>query len=96
MEKVGIEDREIKSDIKKIPVSSPQAQEPAKVNRVFRPKINLQACNNSYNCVIYCPHDAIRRNEKGKPVIDYNICTGCLICLRECPTNAITEEKEVK
>jgi pyruvate ferredoxin oxidoreductase delta subunit len=93
---IGIADREIKSDPKKVPVAAPQPQEPVKFIRVFKPRINLQNCNNSYNCIVYCPHDAIRRNEKGKPVIDYNLCTGCLICLRECPTNAITEEKEIK
>lgn len=62
--------------------------------RVSRPKINLQICQNNYNCIVYCPHNAISRNDKGRPVIDYNLCTGCMICLRECPTGAIFEERE--
>ncbi len=89
------EDR-IKLDPKKIPVLNAHIAEPSPVVRVFRPKIDLKICQNNYNCIIYCPHDAIDKNEKGRPQIDYNLCTGCLICLRECPTNAISNEREVK
>jgi len=62
--------------------------------RITKPRIDLHVCQNNYNCIVFCPHDAIRKNDKGRPVIDYNVCTGCLICLRECPTNAISEERE--
>ena len=62
--------------------------------RINKPKINLQLCQNNYNCIVYCPHNAITKNDKGRPVIDYNLCTGCMICLRECPTGAIFEERE--
>ncbi|MCX6815552.1 MAG: 4Fe-4S binding protein [Candidatus Aenigmarchaeota archaeon] len=78
--------------VHKIPVlNSVLSEAPA---RISKPKINLQTCQNNYNCIIFCPHNAISKNDKGRPVIDYNLCTGCLICLRECPTGAIFEERE--
>lgn len=92
---IGKKEDEIKFDPKKIPVIAehPEPQPPV---RTFKPKIDLHVCQNNYNCVIFCPHDAIDRNEKGRPQIDYSLCTGCLICLRECPTAAITEEREMR
>lgn len=92
----GTADDQIKSDQKKIPVLNAVVAEPSPVVRIFKPKIDLKICQNNYNCVIFCPHDAIDKNENGRPQIDYNLCTGCLICLRECPTNAISEEREVR
>lgn len=91
---IGVEEHALKTEPAKIPIISAVA--PEEPRRAFHPKINLQICTNSFNCIVYCPHDAIRKNEKGRPQINYDICTGCLICLRECPTNAISEEKEVK
>ena len=91
---VGTEESQIKFEPGKIPVLNGYVEQ--KNPRVFRPRINLQACTNEYNCIIFCPHDAIDKNDKGRPVVDYNMCTGCLICLRECPPNAISEEREIK
>jgi len=95
-ELIGVQDDQIKYDMKKIPVINTHLSEPSKVVRILKPKIDLKVCKNNYNCVIFCPHDAIDKNESGRPVIDYELCTGCLICLRECPTNAISEERETK
>jgi pyruvate ferredoxin oxidoreductase delta subunit len=91
----GQADDQIKLDPKKIPVLSASISEPASVGRVLKPKIELKICQNNYNCIVFCPHNAIFKNEKGRPQINYDLCTGCLICLRECPTNAISEEREV-
>lgn len=96
IELFGQTDEQIKQDSKKIPVLNAIVAEPSAVVRVFKPKIDLKICQNNYNCIIYCPHDAIDKNEKDRPVVDFNLCTGCLICLRECPTNAISEEREIK
>ncbi len=93
---IGVEDGHVKYDPKKIPVINAHVSEPSKVVRVLKPRIDLKVCKNHYNCVIFCPHDAIYKNEAGRPVIDYERCTGCLICLRECPTNAISEERDAK
>ncbi len=77
-----------------IPVIQPQQQEmPARL-RVLKPRIDLKKCEKNYNCLVFCPHNAISVNKTGFPAIDYSLCTGCLICLRECPTFAITEEHE--
>ncbi len=92
----GVVDDQVKYDAKKIPIVNANLSEPSKVVRVLRPKIDLKVCRNNYNCIVFCPHDAIHRNETGRPVINYDMCTGCLICLRECPTNAISEDREVK
>ena len=89
---IGTEESQIKYEPGKIPIIN--AGGPQKPVRFFKPRINLQACNNEFNCIVFCPHDAIDKNDKGRPVVDYNLCTGCLICLRECPSNAISEEKE--
>jgi len=86
-------EKEIKLEKRLIPVFQTRAGE--KPVRSARPRIDLKVCTNSYNCIVFCPHDAIDKNETGRPVINYDICTGCLICLRECPTNAISEEREV-
>ena len=95
-ELIGQAEDSIKTDPKKIPIINSNVSESPKSLRTSRPKVDLNVCTNSYNCIIFCPHDAIDKNEKGRPVIDYNLCTGCLICLRECPTNAISEEREAK
>ncbi len=64
--------------------------------RVFKPKIDPKVCQKNYNCVVFCPNNAVSvsKSKNGYPSIDYSLCTGCLICLRECPANAITEERE--
>lgn len=95
VEFIGTAEEAIKSDPKKIPIVNTHLSEPPRA-RILRPKIDLHVCKNNYNCIIFCPHDAIDKNEKGRPVIDYNLCTGCLVCLRECPTAAISEERELK
>ena len=77
-----------------IPVIQPHQQELPQRLRVLKPKIDLKKCEKNYNCLVFCPHNAISVNKVGFPAIDYNLCTGCLICLRECPTFAITEEHE--
>ena len=66
------------------------AQEKAAV----KPKIDFTACQKNYNCVVYCPKNAISVNSKGSPAINYDLCDGCLICLRECPIACIREDKE--
>jgi pyruvate ferredoxin oxidoreductase delta subunit len=96
LELFGQADDQIKLDMKKIPILNAHIAEPSPVVRTFRPKIDLKICQNSYNCIVFCPHGAIKKNDKGRPEIDYDLCTGCLICLRECPTNAISEEREIK
>lgn len=62
--------------------------------RILKPEINLRVCEKNYNCVIFCPRNAISINAKAWPAINYGLCDGCLICLRECPTSAITEVRE--
>ena len=64
--------------------------------RVLKPKINLAACEKNYDCVVFCPRNAIAVNQKGFPAINSDLCDGCLICLRECPTSAIADERELK
>lgn len=79
-----------------IPVLQPTAQElPARL-RVLKPRIDLKKCQKNYNCIVFCPHNAISVGRGGYPVIDYNLCNGCLICLRECPAFAIVEEREMR
>lgn len=72
-----------------------KAPKPADM-RVLKPRINLNVCGKNYNCVVFCPRNAIAVNQKGWPVINYDLCDGCLICLRECPTSAIIDERDVK
>lgn len=91
-----IQEEESKYDEKKLPILNPQMQESPSRLRVIKPKIDTKKCEKNYNCLVFCPHNAISTDVKGFPVIDYNICTGCLICLRECPTFAIAEEHEKK
>ncbi len=69
------------------------AAKPAEM-RVLKPKINLGACEKNYDCVVFCPRNAISVSEKGWPGINYDLCDGCLICLRECPASAIVEERD--
>lgn len=61
---------------------------------VFRPKIELGTCEKNYDCVIFCPRNAITINNQDNPVIHLDSCDGCLICLRVCPTVAIKEEEK--
>ena len=77
-----------------IPIIQPYQQESPSRLRVLKPRIDLKKCQKNYNCVVFCPYNAISINKNGYPVIDYDLCTGCLICLRECPAFAITEEHE--
>lgn len=93
-ELIGRLDEQIRYDVKKMPVLSTNISEPPKNVRLQKPRIDLKLCQKNYNCVIFCPHNAIAKNASGQPVIDYEICTGCLICLRECPAMAISEERE--
>jgi 2-oxoacid:acceptor oxidoreductase delta subunit (pyruvate/2-ketoisovalerate family) len=60
--------------------------------RSSEPEIHLKSCEKNYNCVFFCPKNAVSINQKGYPVIDYELCDGCLICLRECPFSAIVEK----
>ncbi|HLC76782.1 MAG TPA: 4Fe-4S binding protein [archaeon] len=79
-----------------IPVIQPAQQElPARL-RVLKPKIDLKKCQKNFNCVVFCPTNAISVGKNGFPVIDYDLCNGCLICLRECPAFAISEEHEMR
>ncbi len=78
----------------KLPIIQPVQQELPSRMRVQKPKIDLKKCEKNFNCLVFCPHNAITIGKTGFPVIDYSICTGCLVCLRECPTFAITEEHE--
>lgn len=68
--------------------------EPPSKNRFVKPVIDLALCEKNYNCVVFCPRNAISINKDGSPVIDHNLCDGCLICLRECPSAAIREERD--
>ena len=79
-----------------IPVLQPHHMEAPSRLRVLKPKIDLKKCEKNYNCLVFCPHNAIGMNKEGFPAINYDMCNGCLICLRECPTFAIGEEHEVK
>ncbi len=85
-------ENEVKYDEKKLPVIATQPSVPL---RVHKPRIDLKKCQKNFDCLVFCPHNAISRNKNGSPVIDYNKCTGCLICLRECPVFAISEEHEI-
>ena len=71
----------------------PDAGEKPSVMRIIKPSIDLAVCEKNYNCVVFCPRNAISINQKSSPVINYDLCDGCLICLRECPTSAIIEER---
>ncbi|MBI4170839.1 MAG: 4Fe-4S binding protein [Candidatus Aenigmarchaeota archaeon] len=84
-------DQEVKQE-KVQPHTPQQAGKPAEM-RILKPKINLSVCEKNYNCVVFCPRNAISINQKSWPVITYDLCDGCLICLRECPTSAILEER---
>jgi len=53
-------------------------------------RINPDLCIGCGNCIIICPIQAIKFEEK-KAVIDEDLCVECSICYRnaECPSNAI-------
>lgn len=68
-------------------------EKPSKL-RVFRPVIDLKTCEKNYDCVVFCPRNAISINAQKNPTIQYDSCDGCLICLRVCPAAAIREEHE--
>lgn len=66
---------------------------PPSALRVVKPVINLKTCEKNYDCVVYCPRNAISVTAAGFPAIAYDLCDGCLICLRQCPSAAIIEER---
>ena len=88
-----IDEKEAKYLVKKVSVAPPGCDKPEKL-RVMKPKIDLKICEKNYECVAYCPRNAIDITESGYPSIVNDLCDGCLICLRECPTNAISEERD--
>lgn len=57
--------------------------------RSQRPIINSERCNQCGLCWMYCPDDAIRREDDSYRVC-YKYCKGCGICAEECPKKAIT------
>jgi len=59
--------------------------------RAAKPAVSKSHCQQNYNCITFCPRNAIFLDSKGFPEINYSLCDGCLICLRECPASAIGE-----
>lgn len=76
----------------RIDVRREELEKPSSL-RTFKPRIDLKVCQKNYDCVIFCPRNAISINPQGWPVVNYDTCDGCLICLRVCPTAAIKEER---
>ena len=64
--------------------------------RAMRPVIDQQKCIKCGTCWMYCPDNAVKKNEKGEFEIDYDYCKGCGICANECPVKAIKMELEKK
>ncbi len=64
--------------------------------RSKRPVIDRKKCVKCGQCWMYCPDNAIKKNEKGEFEIDYDYCKGCGICANECPVKAIKMELEKK
>ncbi|KXA96909.1 ferredoxin [candidate division MSBL1 archaeon SCGC-AAA259I09] len=62
--------------------------------RFSRPVISKDECTQCLLCWIYCPENAVDRDEEGNPTIDYEYCKGCGICANECPADAIRIEEE--
>jgi pyruvate ferredoxin oxidoreductase delta subunit len=60
--------------------------------RIFRPRIDKDACNACALCALYCPDAAIGEDLE----IDLEYCKGCGICAHECPKKAITMKREKK
>ncbi|MEM1988756.1 MAG: pyruvate synthase subunit PorD [Candidatus Woesearchaeota archaeon] len=65
--------------------------------RTYKPVFHSEKCVNCGLCTLYCPDDAIIRDENNKVVgINYEYCKGCGICSNVCKVKAITMELEQK
>ena len=83
------------SSSKQKPVSAGrESLDKPSVHRSFKPKIDMKTCEKNYDCVVFCPRNAIEVGKNEFPSISYDACDGCLICLRVCPSTAIREDRE--
>jgi pyruvate ferredoxin oxidoreductase delta subunit len=59
--------------------------------RTSRPVLDPEKCNGCLICWLFCPENAIVRENRA---IDYEYCKGCGVCAVECPRKAIAMIKE--
>ncbi len=63
------------------------------------PKFDRSLCVGCGRCYVSCydgGHQAITRNEEGKPIMDAKKCVGCQLCKLVCPAGAISSGKRVE
>jgi len=51
-----------------------------------KPEFIPENCIQCFFCWLYCPHFAIKVEDKEVIGIDYDYCTGCGLCAEECPS----------
>jgi len=78
-----------------LPISHPSLGAMGKTGiwRVFKPVIDLSKCIKCWQCWLYCPEDAIVK-EEDHPKIDYEYCKGCGVCKEVCRVGAIDMVRE--
>ncbi|MBR9681806.1 MAG: 4Fe-4S binding protein [Candidatus Altiarchaeota archaeon] len=63
-------------------------------NRIGRISYNQKKCTKAYECVKYCPANAISVRADKFIQIDHEKCIRCKICVRVCPSKALKAIKE--
>ena len=61
--------------------------------RYQRPVVSAEACTGCGICLVFCPTNSIRLDEKGCRVV-LDTCKGCGICAHECRAGAVAMEVE--
>ena len=60
------------------------------IKNVATLKLNPDECNGCRMCIIVCPHEVFKMEEKRAVITGIDSCMECGACALNCPTSAIT------